>query len=136
MHHVTQKIVHCSICGKTETSPGLFPMVIGVGRVCMECGMKKVKCDICGDETKIITSSKFQGKTLCLKDHMKEIEKYRNHLVITFDEEKIGIDEIVNKALHSGPEGYTLLSIRRARNSKTVWEAEYEKTELFEMRCS
>ncbi len=136
MAHTRQKISYCVLCNKTESSPGTFPFVIGLGRVCIECGMKKVRCDVCGEETKIITSSRFQGRTLCLRDHMKEIEKYRNHLVITFDEEKMGIDEIVNKALHSGPEGYTLLSIRRARNSKTVWEAEYEKTELFEMRCS
>jgi hypothetical protein len=136
MHELRQRQEQCVICNKLEQSPGTFPRVIGLGRVCMECGMKKVKCDVCGEETKIITSSRFQGKTLCLRDHVKEIEKYRNHIIVTYDENKMNIDEIVNKALHSGPEGYTLLSIRRARNSRTLWEAEYEKTEIFDMRCS
>lgn len=136
MHREAERISRCVICNKEETSPGAFPYVIGVGRVCLDCGMKKVKCDVCKSEISLITSSKFQGKTLCLKDHMKEIEKYRKNLIVTFDEKQLDIDEIVKKAVHSGPEGYTLIAIRRARNSKTTWEAEYEKTELFEMRCS
>ena len=111
-------------------------MVIGVGRVCLKCGMQTVKCAACGQDVKLITSSKFQGRTLCLSDHMKEIEKYRQHIVKTFDEDTEALATILGKATQAGPDGYTLLALRRAHNSTHVWEAEYEKTELFLMRCS
>jgi hypothetical protein len=111
-------------------------MIVGVGRVCMKCGMQRVKCTVCGQEVNLLTSSRFQGRTLCLSDHMKEIEKYKQHIVKTFDEEAEPMLDIFSKAAHEGPEGYTLLSVRRARNSTHVWEAEYEKTEVFQMRCS
>jgi hypothetical protein len=102
----------------------------------MTCGLQSVKCQVCGQEVKRITSASLQGKTLCLKDHMKEIEKYRQHIVTTFDEEKDPIEVIMENAVRQRPNGYTLIALRRARNSTHSWEAEYEKTELFEMRCS
>lgn len=111
-------------------------MVIGVGRICLNCGMKKVKCEVCGNEVKLLTSSRFQGRTLCLADHMKEVEKYKRHIVKTFDEDSEPLAEILTKASGSGPEGYVLLAVRRARNSTHVWEAEYEKYEVYAMRCS
>jgi hypothetical protein len=98
--------------------------------------MEKVKCEVCGEEVKRLTSSRFQGRTLCLKDHMKEVEKYKQHIVKTFDEESEAIGTIFQRAFSHGPEGYTLLALRRARNSTHVWEAEYEKTEIFQMKCS
>lgn len=110
--------------------------MIGIGRICMSCGMKKVKCDLCGIEVKLLTSSKLQGKTLCLSDYMKEIEKYRRNIVVAFDEEKEPVDVIFARAQREAPGGYTLLAVRRGRNSTHLWEAEYEKTELFQSRCS
>ena len=135
MQHLSKGLAKCTQCGQVETSPGTFPMVIGVGRVCLSCGMQKVKCEACGQDVKLITSSRFQGRTLCLSDHMKEVEKYRQHIVKTYDEENEPMATIFSKAVQGGPEGYTLLAIRRARNSTHVWEAEYEKSELFMMRC-
>ena len=111
-------------------------MVIGVGRVCLNDGMTKVKCEICGSEVKLITSSRLQGKTLCLSDYMKEVEKYRQHIVQSFDEVNEPAASILQRAYTEAPAGYTLLSVRRGRNSTHLWEAEYEKTEIFEMRCS
>jgi len=111
-------------------------MVVGVGRVCLECGMKKVKCETCGAEVKLLTSSKLQGKTLCLTDHMREVEKFRQHLVVNFDEEREPAPSILGRAYAEAPEGYTLLAVRRGRNSTHLWEAEYEKSEVFQMRCS
>jgi hypothetical protein len=111
-------------------------MVVGVGRVCLADGMSKVKCEICGSEVKLITSSRLQGKTLCLSDHMKEVEKFRQHIVQSYDEDAEQVESILNRAYTSAPEGYTLLAVRRSRNSTHLWEAEYEKTEVFEMRCS
>lgn len=119
-----------------EAEAGSFPLVVGVGRVCLSCGMKKVKCETCGAEVKLLTSSRLQGKTLCLADHMKEVEKHRQHLVVTFDELSEPVTSILLRAHVNAPEGYTLLAIRRGRNSIHLWEAEYEKTEIFEMRCS
>jgi hypothetical protein len=119
-----------------ESQPGTFPMVVGVGRVCLSDGMKKVTCEICGTEVKLITSSKLQGRTLCLSDHMKEVEKYRQHIVQTFDEESETPDSILRRSYAEAPKGYTLLAVRRGRNSTHIWEAEYEKTEIFQMRCS
>ena len=110
-------------------------MVIGVGRICLSCGMEKVRCDVCGEEVKRLTSSKFQGRNLCLKDHMKEVEKYRQHILKTFDENVDGVQVIFQKALDEQPDGYTMLAVRRARNSTHIWEAEYEKSEIFQMRC-
>jgi len=137
MQHLSSKTpAKCSICGREETTLGSFPQVIGVGRVCMSCGMQKVKCEVCGSEVNRLTSSRFQGRNLCLKDHMKEIEKYRQHIVRSFDEERNQLEEIIHLAVSEQPEGYTLLAIRRARNSTHSWEAEYEKTEIFQMRCS
>ena len=111
-------------------------MVIGVGRVCLNDGMKMVKCEACGNEVKLLTSSRFQGKTLCLADHMKEVEKFRQHIVLNFDEDVEPATTILTKAYEGAPEGYTLLAVRRGRNSTHMWEAEYEKTEIFLMRCS
>ncbi|MDA4121400.1 MAG: hypothetical protein OK404_03220 [Thaumarchaeota archaeon] len=137
MQHTASKApAKCAICGTLESSAGSFPMVIGVGRVCLNDGMKMVKCEACGNEVKLITSSRFQGRTLCLADHMKEVEKFRQHIVVSFDEDAESATTILTKAYGGAPEGYTLLAVRRGRNSTHVWEAEYEKTEIFLMRCS
>jgi hypothetical protein len=98
--------------------------------------MEKVTCDVCGSEVKRLTSSRFQGRNLCLKDHMKEVEKYKQHIVKTFDEDNESIQEILRKSLADAPEGYSLVTVRRARNSMHVWEAEYEKSEILQSRCS
>jgi hypothetical protein len=126
----------CSLCGATEAQAGTFPMVVGVGRVCLEDGMAKVKCEACGTEIKRLTSAKLQGRTLCLSDYMKEIEKFRQHIVQTFDEDDQAADMILRKAYTETPQGYILLAVRRGRNSTHIWEAEYEKSEIFQMRCS
>jgi hypothetical protein len=135
-HLSSKKPAKCAVCGRDEAASESFPLVIGVGRVCMSCGMQKVRCEVCGEEVKRLTSSRFQGRILCLKDHMKEVEKYRQHIVKNFDEERNPLDEIFQLVVKEQPEGYTLLALRRARNSTHSWEAEYEKTELFQMRCS
>jgi len=137
LQHLSNKSrAKCVICGKIEAEPGTFPLVVGVGRVCMDDGMKKVRCEICGNAVKLLTSSRLQGRTLCLNDHMKEIGKYKQHIVHTFDEDDEPAETILARAQTDAPEGYTLLAVRRARNSTHVWEAEYEKTEVFMMRCS
>jgi endogenous inhibitor of DNA gyrase (YacG/DUF329 family) len=136
MQHSTGRLVKCAKCGKEESTPGTFPMVIGVGRICMSCGMTTVKCEVCGAEVKLLTSSRFQGRNLCLKDHMKEVEKYKQHIVKTFDEYDDPVPEILRRSVDDAPDGYSLITVRRARNSMHVWEAEYEKTELLQSRCS
>jgi hypothetical protein len=137
MQHTSSKApAKCVICGAVEAETGTFPLVVGVGRVCLDDGMKKVRCEVCGNEVKLITSSRVQGKTLCLVDHMKEVEKYRKHIVLNFDEDDEAATSILTKAYNEAPDGYTLLAVRRGRNSTHLWEAEYEKTEIFEMRCS
>ena len=136
MQHPSRTPTKCALCGTAEQEAGTFPQVVGVGRVCLSCGMKKVKCESCGVEVKLLTSSRLQGKTLCLADHMKEVEKHRQHLVVTYDEDQEPAASIMARALSEGPEGYTLLAVRRGRNSTHVWEAEYEKSEVFQMRCS
>ena len=104
--------------------------------MCLNDGMKKVKCEACGSEVNLITSSRLQGKTLCLTDYVKGIEKYRQHIVQTFDEDTEPAPSILQRAYDGAPEGYTLLAVRRGRNSTHMWEAEYEKSEIFQMRCS
>ena len=137
MQHLSKKTpAKCVVCGNLESEAGTYPLVVGLGRVCLEDGMKKVKCETCGSEVKLITSSRLNGKVLCLADHLKEVEKYRQHLVTSFDEESEAASSILARAYHDTPEGYTLLAIRRGRNSTHIWEAEYEKTEVFQMRCS
>jgi hypothetical protein len=136
LQHASKSPAKCIVCGAVEAQAGTFPLVVGVGRVCLDDGMKKVKCEVCGNEVKLLTSSRMQGKTLCLSDYLKEVEKYRQHVVVGFDEDAEPLDSILRKALTGGPEGYTLLAVRRARNSTHVWEAEYEKTEVFQTRCS
>jgi hypothetical protein len=126
----------CALCGATESQPGTFPMVVGVGRVCLRDGMSQVKCELCGTTVKLITSSRLQGRTLCLADYLKEVEKFRQHIVQSFDEDSEPAISILERAYRESPEGYTLLAVRRGRNSTHLWEAEYEKTEIFEMRCS
>jgi len=137
LQHASSKgLAKCAICGAMETQPGTFLMVIGVGRVCLSDGMTRVKCEVCGNEVKLLTSSRLQGKTLCLNDYMKEVEKFRQHIVQSFDEYDEPAMSILGRAYTEAPEGYTLLAVRRGRNSTHVWEAEYEKTEIFQMRCS
>ena len=111
-------------------------MVVGVGRVCLNDGMTKVKCEACGTEVKLLTSSKLQGKTLCLTDYMKEVERFRQHIVQSFDEDNEPAISILERAYKNAPEGYTLLAVRRGRNRTHLREAEYEKSEIFQMRCS
>jgi hypothetical protein len=111
-------------------------MVVGVGRVCLTDGMSRVRCEVCGSDVKLITSSRLQGKTLCLADYMKEVEKFRQHIVQSYDEDLEPAISILERAYRESPEGYSLLAVRRGRNSTHIWEAEYEKTEIFEMRCS
>jgi len=137
MQHASSKgLATCTVCGVKETQPGTFPMVVGVGRVCLNDGMAKVKCSVCSTEVKLITSARLQGLTLCLGDYMKEVEKFRQHIVQTFDEDDEPAPSILTRAYSQAPEGYTLLAVRRGRNSTHVWEAEYEKTEIYQMRCS
>ena len=136
MQHASKGLAKCAICGASETQPGTFPMVVGVGRVCLSDGMKKVKCEACRSEVNLITSSRLQGRTLCLNDYMKEIEAFRKHIVQGFDEDREPAASILGRAYAETPEGYTLLAVRRGRNSTHLWEAEYEKTEIFQMRCS
>jgi hypothetical protein len=135
-HTSSKSPAKCALCGMVEEAPGSFPLVVGVGRVCLQDGMRKVKCEACGAEVKLITSSKLQGRTLCLADHMKEVEKFRQHVVLSFDEDSEPALSILARAYSGAPEGYTLLAVRRGRNSTHMWEAEYEKTEIFQMRCS
>jgi hypothetical protein len=135
-HLSTKAPARCSLCGTLELQAGTFPLVVGVGRICMSCGMKKVKCELCGGEVKLLTSSRLQGKTLCLADYMKEIEKFRKNVLVSFDEEKDPIEVIFSRARGEAPDGYTLLAVRRGRNSTHLWEAEYEKTEIFQSKCS
>jgi len=137
MQHLSTKApAKCVVCGALESERGTFPLVVGVGRICMSCGMKNVKCELCGTEVKLLTSSRLQGRTLCLADYMKEIEKYRKNVVVTYDEDKEPAERIFSRAQKEAPDGYTLLAVRRGRNSTHIWEAEYEKTELFQSRCS
>lgn len=137
MQHTSSKgPARCAVCGATESEAGTYPMVVGVGRVCLADGMSRVKCEACGAEVKLLTSSRLQGKTLCLADYMKEVEKFRKHIVQGYDEDAEPAEEIVRKAYSDAPQGYTLLAVRRGRNSTHLWEAEYEKTEIFQMRCS
>jgi hypothetical protein len=135
-HSSSKGLAKCAICGKVEEQPGTFPFVVGVGRVCLIDGMNKVKCEVCGDEVKLLTSSRLQGRLLCLKDYMKEVEKFRQHIVQSFDEDDETATAILQRAYKEAPGGYTLLAVRRGRNSTHIWEAEYEKTEIFQMRCS
>lgn len=111
-------------------------MVVGVGRVCLNDGMARVRCEVCDTEVKLVTSARLQGKTLCLSDYMKEIEKYRQHIVQSYDEDTETAARILERAYNEAPDGYTLVAVRRGRNSTHVWEAEYEKSEIFLMRCS
>ena len=137
MQHLSTKTpARCAVCGAVESEAGTFPLVVGVGRICMTCGMKKVKCELCGAEVKLLTSSRLQGRTLCLTDYLKEIEKYRKNVLVNFDEDVEPVDVIFSRAQRESPEGYTLLAVRRARNSTHLWEAEYEKTEIFQSKCS
>jgi len=136
MPHPPKTPAECALCGASESQPGTFPLIVGVGRVCMSCGMKSVKCELCGNEVKLLTSSRLQGKTLCLSDYMKEIEKFRKNILVTFDEDDEPVAAILSRAQSEVPEGYVLLAVRRGRNSTHVWEAEYEKAELFQSRCS
>ena len=107
-----------------------------MGRVCLNDGMARVKCEVCGTEVKLITSARLQGKTLCLSDYMKEVEKFRQHIVQSYDENSEPAARILERAYKEAPDGYTLLAVRRGRNSTHMWEAEYEKSEIFQMRCS
>ncbi|MDG6900615.1 MAG: hypothetical protein JRM80_01440 [Nitrososphaerota archaeon] len=137
MQHLSTKApARCALCGTLESEAGTFPFVVGVGRICMSCGMKNVKCELCDSQVKLLTSSRLQGKTLCLADYMKEIEKFRKNILVTYDEDSEPVDLIFSRAQREAPDGYTLLAVKRARNSTHVWEAEYEKTELFMSKCS
>jgi hypothetical protein len=113
MQHLGSKTpAKCAVCGKEEGTPGTYPLVIGVGRVCMSCGMGRVRCDVCGEEVKRLTSSRFQGKTLCLKDYMKEIEKYRQHIIKNYEGHRGAARGLHAPRAKEGQEQHALLGSR------------------------
>ena len=138
MQHLGSKTpAKCAVCGKEEGTPGTYPLVIGVGRVCMSCGMGKVRCDVCGEEVKRLTSRISRASALPEGPHEGDREVQAAHHQELRARTRIRWRASFQKAIGEQPEGYTLLALRRARNSTPhTWETQSKKTEIFQTKCS
>lgn len=81
-----------------------------------------------------MTTTVLRGRSLCLKcykDFREMGEKRAVREVQASD-----ASEAVRLALDNGPEGFRLVGLRLKASSKAVWQAEYERDDIFMMRCS
>lgn len=126
----------CAVCGR-ESRPGEnFHNVTGLGRVCMTCGLESVTCESCGTKTKRVTITRTRGKLLCLRCYSRERETGEKRISRTFDEGEIDPSQALKLAVDRAPAGYTLVLLRLQPSSKRIWTADYERKDIFEMRCS
>lgn len=133
-HHLAEQgREKCVVCGR-EASGGAH-RVVGLGVVCMSCGLEPVKCDSCGRSTRRVTITVLRGRALCLSCYGKERERGAKRASKTIDGTE-GVGAVLERALREAPEGYVLIGLRLNHNSKASWIAEYEREDVFMMRCS
>ena len=133
-HHLaTKPSDRCVVCGKeTRTAHS----VVGLGSVCMDCGREIVTCSSCGSEARRMTMTFLRGRALCLLCYSRERSRGAKRVSKTIDGSSLSAPQVAQQALQLAPEGYVLVALKLNQNSKTTWTAEYEREDLFMMRCS
>ncbi len=120
---------------RREGRPGeQFHYVTGLGAVCMRCGLELVECSSCGKRVKRITITVLRGRALCLTCYKAERERGEKRILkeVVAD----SLEALMKKVAESTPEGFRFVGVRLKTSSKTTWQAEYEREDIFEMRCS
>lgn len=128
-HEVAGK---CVVCNAEVKGPSY--RVVGLGTICMRCGLEPIGCASCGTKVKRMTVTYFKGRPLCLICYAREREATAKRLSKNI--EGSDVEEVVRVAIKERPEGYLLVGVRLAQNSKRSWIAEYEREDVFSMRCS
>ncbi|MCS7142632.1 MAG: hypothetical protein NZ920_02380 [Aigarchaeota archaeon] len=123
----------CVVC-KAEIH-GVSHRVVGLGTVCMRCGLEPVECDSCGSKVKRMTLTYLRGRPLCLICYGRERERSAKRTSVSIDGFGLGPEGILRAAMEKMPPGYVLVGLRLNPNSKTSWVAEYEREDVYSMRC-
>jgi len=81
-----------------------------------------------------MTITVLRGRKLCLKCYREEREKGEKRIV----KEVIAQDpaSLLNSIMANTPEGFRFIGARLKPSSKNTWQIEYEREDIFEMRCS
>jgi len=124
----------CKICGRVAQSGEQFHYITGLGEVCHRCGLDPVVCDLCGARVRRMTLTVLRGKSLCLNCYKKERESGEKRAVREVQAPDIG--EALKIALENSPKGFRLIGLRLKTSSKASWQAEYEREDIYQMRCS
>jgi len=136
LRHLSRAEEHpvCKVCGRELRAGEQSHQVTGLGTVCGRCGLQSVECESCGRATKRITVTVLRGRSLCLNCYAAERkagEKRRFKTIVSDDYESL-----IKIALAMAPEGFRFIGLRIKPSSKNTWQAEYEREDIFEMRCS
>ncbi|MEM1945290.1 MAG: hypothetical protein QXX57_06090, partial [Nitrososphaerota archaeon] len=124
----------CRVCGRESSAGEPFQYITGFGYVCQGCGLQPVVCDSCATKVRRLTITVLRGRGLCLKCYREERERGEKRMV-----REVGASnpaEAMKVALETCPEGFTLVGLRLRTSSKATWQAEYERDDIFGMRCS
>ncbi|GBC68900.1 hypothetical protein HRbin01_00588 [archaeon HR01] len=124
----------CRVCGKEMRKGEQFHYITGFGYVCHSCGIQGVECDSCGAKVRRMTLTVLRGRSLCLTCYRRERETGEKRAMREI--KSADIQSALGMALESAPEGFKLIGLRLKTSSKDMWQAEYEREDIFEMRCS
>jgi len=126
--------VTCKVCGRASGRGEQFHYVTGFGYVCHRCGIEPVECDSCRAKVRRMTVTVLRGRSLCLNCYRTERETGEKRAVKEVQAVEIG--DAIRIALENRPEGFRLIGLRLKTSSKATWQAEYEREDIYEMRCS
>lgn len=134
--HLSKSVdkAECKVCGKPIAGNTPSYYITGFGTVCMPCSSKHVKCDGCGSDVRLMTITVLRGRKLCLLCYKNERERGEKRVV----KEVIAsnLDVLIEEILANMPEGFKFVGVRLKPSSKNTWQVEYEREDIFEMRCS
>jgi recombinational DNA repair protein (RecF pathway) len=125
--------VECKVCGKKMDNAEAH-YVTGYGYVCRKCGLVPVSCDRCGSMVRRLTTTVLRGRMLCLNCYSVERESGEKRVSRELSAENV--ENALQLALKGSPEGFILIGLRLKPSSTTLWIAEYEREDIFGMRCS
>jgi len=125
--------IGCKVCGKRlEKEEAHY--VTGYGYVCRKCGLKPVSCAGCGATVRLLTTTVLRGRMLCLQCYTVEREAGEKRVRREWSAENV--EKAFELALRERPEGFVLIGLRLKQGSTTLWVADYEREDIFSMRCS
>ncbi len=130
----TSDKIECKVCGKILATSDPAHYITGFGTICMPCSRKYVKCENCGSDVRLMTITVLRGRKLCLLCYKQEREKGEKRIVKEVNASSL--DDLIQVILANTPDGFRFIGVRLKPSSKNTWQIEYEREDIFEMRCS